>query len=59
MKARKIEITYKINGETKTAQHSNKTVAQAVRTISSALREIDKEDGWVIRSRILKVEAEY
>ena len=59
MRAKRIKITYEINGRTAVANHSNKTVAQAVKVMTSALRSIDKEDGYETRSRITKVEAEY
>ena len=59
MKARKIEITYEINGRTAVARHSNQTVFYAVRIMAGSLRRINRNGERVPHAKIVRVKVEY
>jgi len=59
MTAKRIKITYQINGTTKVNEHRNQSVVYAVGIMSSSLRSINKDGESVPHARIIGVEAEY
>ena len=59
MKAKRIHVMYQINGVTKMASHSDKTVFTAVKQMTSALNSINRDGESTPRARITRVEVEY
>ncbi len=59
MKARRIKITYEINGTTAVARHSNQTVYYAVKIMTCSLLRINGNGESMPHARIIGVEAEY
>ena len=59
MKARRIKITYEINGRTAVARHSNQTVFYAVKKMTGSLRRINRNGESMPHARIIGVEVEY